>query len=273
MDFRPELIDAQIIARAAGAIIMEYYGKEKYSISHKDDSSPVTEADLAANDYILKELSARYPYPILSEEKKDDLARLSAPTIWIVDPLDGTKDFIQKTGEFSVMIGLAEHGKPVLGVVYKPTTNELFFAEKNNGAYREANGTVTPVSVSQKTAMHDMSVVVSRSHTEPESQKIATDMGVTSFFPCGSVGLKISLLVTQQADIYYYLRGYTKEWDTCAPEIILHEAGGCLTDTKGHALVYNQEDVTRPHGVVGTNGNIHTDILRSIEASRNSVAT
>ncbi|PIT86376.1 MAG: 3'(2'),5'-bisphosphate nucleotidase CysQ [Candidatus Magasanikbacteria bacterium CG10_big_fil_rev_8_21_14_0_10_43_6] len=265
MKFGQELTDTIRIAEAAGTIVLRYYTQD-CSVYEKENKTPVTEADLAANTYIIEEIKKISPHPILSEETKDDISRLGNDWLWIVDPLDGTKDFLNKTDEFSIMIGLVHCGNPVLGVVYQPTTGHCYLAEKGHGAFLKQDDIFTPLTVSQKNNGSDMTVVVSKSHLAKEDQLIARKLHANSFRQSGSVGIKIGLIANKQADIYYNISPYTSEWDTCAPEIIVQEAGGIMTDIFGKSLAYNQTDVTRKDGIVASNGTMHDTIIAAINS-------
>lgn len=266
MTLSKEIIEVIRIAKEAGEIILTYYNKE-YSVFEKDNTSPVTEADLAANEHIVSELKKISPHPILSEETKDDLSRKESDSLWIVDPLDGTKDFLNKTGEFSVMIGLAYDHTPIAGVVYQPTTQKTYVAEKGKGAWLiHKKAEPIPLQVSTINETTNMTVVVSRSHMSEEDTYIANMLGAQSFRQSGSVGIKIGLIAEQNADVYYNISPYTSEWDTCAPEIILSEAGGTMTDKYGKSLVYNQTEVRRLHGLAASNNTQHTTLIQAIKS-------
>jgi 3'(2'), 5'-bisphosphate nucleotidase len=263
MKFRTELEHAMRIAKEAGDIILQYYHSD-YATYEKDNKSPVTEADLAANEHILAELKKISDIPILSEETKDVLTRMESDWLWIVDPLDGTKDFLNKTGEFSVMIGLSYNSRPLAGVVYQPTTQKSYIAEQGKGAWLAHNGTKTKLHVSRVAQTKDMTVVVSRSHLKTEDKQIAEALHAQSFRQSGSVGIKIGLIAEQEADVYYNISPYTSEWDTCAPEIILEEAGGTMTNIDGTTLLYNQEEVRRLRGIAASNGMQHDTLIQAI---------
>lgn len=265
MNFRPEMEIACTAAQKAGEAIFDLYTTD-YKSWEKPDTSPVTEADMAAESIILKILQQNSPYRILSEETKDTPERLSSEYIWVVDPLDGTKDFLHQTGDFSVMIGLVHHKRPVLGVVYKPTSRELYFAEKSKGCfYQVAQNNPRQLHVSTLAQTSDMKLTTSRMHPEPNDRALAEFLGVAHFQECGSVGVKIGLIARQLCDLYFNSTPFTSEWDTCAPDIILHEAGGKFTDLRGQLLQYNQPNVKRTHGLLGSNGIAHTQIVEKIQ--------
>ncbi|MCH9007422.1 3'(2'),5'-bisphosphate nucleotidase CysQ [candidate division KSB1 bacterium] len=259
-----ELNLAQELSLEAGRIVMSFYDTD-VSVSWKNETDPVTQADKDSNEFITAELSKLFSDDgILAEESKEDLNRLSKSRVWLVDPMDGTKEFIEKVGQFSVMIGLVENGRPVLGVVYQPTTDMMLFAVKGDGAFVVRAGEKISVRVSDVAAVDQMRMVVSRSHRAPLVDTIKDTLGIEKEVASGSVGLKVGLLVEQKSDLYIHPNSKTKEGDTCAPQIILEEAGGQMTDCWGNPLTYNKEDVFNAKGFIASNGKAHAGILNKI---------
>jgi 3'(2'), 5'-bisphosphate nucleotidase len=255
-----ELKTAIRLCREAGRIVLKYYDQEVEVTEKKD--GPVTQADKASNAFITTQLREAFPSDgILAEESKDNAERLSLKRVWIVDPMDGTREFIDKIGQFAVMIGLAEGGKPVLGVVYQPTEDKLFYAVKGSGAFLETNGTNEALKVSDVDKVSDMRVVVSRSHRSPLVDGIMKKLGIGNDVSSGSVGLKVGLMVEQKADLYMHPNSKTKEWDTCAPQVILEEAGGRITDCWGAPLTYNKSNSYNDKGFIASNGKHHGEIV------------
>ncbi len=160
-----EVKDVINIAKKAGEKILEIYDTD-YKKYEKRDKSPVTEADLISEKIILQGLK-KYNYGFLSEEKGDNLRNLNNGKNWVIDPLDGTLDFIQKTGEFSIMVGLVCRGEPILGVVYQPTEDKVYFAEKGRGAYLAYKGAIRKLRVSQISKMEEVRLLSSRNHFNP----------------------------------------------------------------------------------------------------------
>src|SRR5262252_6456700 len=159
-----ELAVAKQLALDAGAVLMDYY-QRTVTVDWKAPGDPVTAADREASDLIVKSLSREFPgYATLSEEEPDNLSRLAESHVWMIDPMDGTREFIEHRGEFAVQIGLVVEGTPVVGVVYQPTTNKLYYAAPGVGAFLESNGTVTPLHVSAEETAARMTMAVSRSH-------------------------------------------------------------------------------------------------------------
>ena len=266
-----ELETAVNLARKAGEIILDFYEKgfeveEKFS---KDNfSEPVTEADRASSELIVEGLKMAFPEDgILSEEAVDTDERLTKQRVWMIDPIDGTRGFIEKAGDFAVQIGLTSAGKPILGVVFQPINNRLYFAVKDEGAFLVDNGKEPQkLQVSEKFDFREMTLAVSRSHRSPKMTSLVEYFGFKDEFPHGSVGLKIGLLARQQADLYIHLSPRTKFWDTCAPQIILEEAGGKLTDLFGKEIIYDIQDTQNYNGVLATNGTAHETVLAHLKS-------
>lgn len=259
------------LVKEAGKIVLKYYDQD-YRIDMKKENEPVTQADRASNEYITTQLIQHFPNDgILAEESKDDFSRLNKKRIWLVDPMDGTREFIDKIGEFSVMVGLVEDGHPILGVVYQPTTSVLYSAVKDAGAYFNQNGEQRRVRVSDIKSIPEMAMVVSRSHRAALVDKMKNALGLQKEVSSGSVGLKVGLMVETRCDLYLHPNSKTKEWDTCAPEMILREAGGQITDCWGEPLRYNKQNVYNDKGFVASNGRCHQQILETIKPYLNEL--
>ena len=234
------------IARQAGDKILEIY-ETGFDIEHKDDQSPLTSADLASHHTIIDALSALTPdIPILSEESASlpFEQRKQWNTYWLVDPLDGTREFIKRNGEFTVNIALIENHKSILGVIHVPVLGIDYFAYEGGGAFKsEQGGEAQPIAVK---APEDNSLVVagSRSHGSEEMQKymenIAASYAEVNMLSMGS-SLKFCLVAEGKADLYPRL-GLTSEWDTAAAQCIVEQAGGYVTRTDMSALEYNTKD-------------------------------
>jgi 3'(2'), 5'-bisphosphate nucleotidase len=181
-----------------------------------------------------------------------------------VDPLDGTREFIKRNGEFAVMIGLAVEGCARLGVVFRPVTAELFAGVVEQEAWLEKAGEKIPMRVSGETRPAHLRLVTSRSHRHRLVDEMRRRLAISEESRIGSVGIKVGLLVTQQADIYLEPSGMTKAWDSCAPEAILRAAGGRMTDLVGTPLRYSPRDVQNRQGLVATNGACHDTVISAI---------
>jgi len=248
------------IAKEAGNAIMEIYNK-KYVIEKKDDDSPVTTADITSNNIITSGIKNISKHPILSEEIQDTPERLSSEYVWIVDPLDGTSDFIKKNGEFSVMIGLVQGNTPVFGVSYEPATKKCYYAQKGIGAFvSEPGKAVRKLHVSDIEDIQEVTVISSRSH--PEKDALIKKLGITKHIMSGGVGVKIGKIAEKHADIYYNTSQHTSLWDACAAQCIIESAGGKMTDLRGNALVYNTKETKNMLGILATNGHVHEHIAQ-----------
>ncbi|MDQ2937341.1 MAG: 3'(2'),5'-bisphosphate nucleotidase CysQ [Acidobacteriota bacterium] len=264
-----EMSVALELAREAGAAILDLY-EGPLDIEQKagaDDREPVTQADKLANEIIVQRLRSEFPEDgILAEESIDTVHRLDKSRVWMIDPLDGTTGFIDGNGDFAVQIGLTENGKCVLGVVYQPLTGVLYRAVRDGGTWIERpEGEPEQAHVSDQKELSMMRLAASRSHRSRRMNEVVEAFGLKDEVLRGSVGIKIGLLVEQQCDLYVHLSPRTKQWDTCAPEIILREAGGCLTDLFGRTLGYNRADVQNRNGVVASNGAAHATIIDSLK--------
>lgn len=266
--YEHELRVACELARTAGAAILEHYeGPLKIAQKNYDnDAEPVTQADTIANELIVSHLKREFPNDgILAEESVDTMRRLEKSRVWMVDPLDGTNGFIDGNGDFAVQIGLAEDGQCVLGIVYQPLPGVLYSAVRGEGTWIERpQFEPARAAVSQTRALPEMRLAASRSHRSPRMNMVVQSFGFKEEVQRGSVGIKIGLLIEQQCDVYIHLSPRTKQWDTCAPEVILTEAGGRITDLFGYPLNYNVPDVQNRNGLVASNGVAHDQIIETL---------
>jgi len=258
----PELDIAIKAAQEASNAILEIY-KNDYNTFTKSDNSPVTDADLKSNK-VINEILSNTKYSILSEEDLDDQSRLLKDMIWIVDPLDGTSDFIDKTGEFTVMIALIQNKKPILGVIAWPTEKTLFVAQKNCGAFRYSNDKWDKISVTQIDELSKCRTVGSRHHLSDKEKKFIKKIAVKNFTSIGS-SLKVGKISSGEAEAYITTTNKMKEWDTAASYCIISEAGGKMTDMVGNELTYNNKDVYHKNGILVTNGLIHDKIIEEFK--------
>ncbi|MBD3209136.1 3'(2'),5'-bisphosphate nucleotidase CysQ [Candidatus Woesearchaeota archaeon] len=261
MELGKEASIAQELALQAAAIIMGFY-QQDMSVAEKEDKSPITEADLAANKHILKGLKELFPDDaILSEEAADDKARLDKSRVWTVDPLDGTKEFIKRNGEFTVNIALAIDGVPVVGVVCLPAKDE-FYATDGEDVFVIKDSERLPIKVSDKDDFREMTLMKSRSHASEALIAIAKRAGFKDEKPAGSA-LKGCLVASGDADVYIRM-GNTHEWDICALDAVIRAAGGVVTDLEGNPLKYNKDD-TLVRGFVASNGKKHEALVGLIQ--------
>lgn len=274
-DVRERLRFAALAAREAGRRILRHYGRTEHET--KVGGSPVTDADLEANAYLVEAIGREYPgEPVLAEESADPAGRRAADRLWIVDPLDGTREFLAGNGEFSVMIGWVSKGRPTAGVVFLPARGLLYAGGSDAGAWAEIDGAHRDLRCVPAKA-GALRLVGSRSHPDALLVRMRDALGIEDVKPSGSVGIKCALIAEGERDLYIHPVPYLKEWDTCAPEVILREAGGTVTDCLGAPLAYNKEHPSQPHGIVASGGDIHEDVLRTItplyEAARNTTAS
>ena len=239
MDLNKELEISKKLAIIAGQKIMEIYKKD-FDIEYKDDDSPLTEADKKSNKIIVKGLIKEFPeYAILSEESHDDFKRIKNDWCWIVDPLDGTKEFIKKNGEFTVNIALSYKKRPVVGVIYVPVKDKLYFASKDKGAYLlNSSKKKKKIEVSDK--INNITLVMSRSHASDFVKNIIKKKKVTQTKRAGS-SLKGCMVAEGEAEVYYRYNP-TMEWDTAAMQCIVEEAGGIFKQLDDSEMLYNRED-------------------------------
>ncbi|HYH81584.1 MAG TPA: 3'(2'),5'-bisphosphate nucleotidase CysQ [Longimicrobium sp.] len=257
-----ELAAARAAAREAGHAAMAHYGTATQT--GVSGGGPVTEADRAANAVIVARLRAAFPSDaLLSEELRDTPGRLSASRLWVVDPLDGTREFLAGNGEFAVMVGLAVDGRAVLGAVYLPVPDRLYFAAEDSGAWVEEAGAVRPVRCGPADPAAPR-LVGSRSHPDPLAARMQRALGAADVRPAGSVGVKCALIAEGERDVYLHPVPHLKEWDTCAPEVILREAGGAVADCRGAPLRYNKPDPRQPDGIVACGPGLLAHVLARI---------
>ncbi|HEX6045997.1 MAG TPA: 3'(2'),5'-bisphosphate nucleotidase CysQ [Pyrinomonadaceae bacterium] len=267
-DYKHELSVAVDLARTAGAAILEHY-EGPLNVEQKnlaDDVEPVTQADRIANELIVTGLQREFPKDgILAEESIDTERRLRKSRVWMVDPLDGTNGFIDGNGDFAVQIGLVEDGVCVVGVVYQPLPGVLYRAVLGEGTWIErADFAPERAQTSVKTDPTDMRLAASRSHRSPRMSRLIEHFGFREEVQRGSVGIKIGLIIEQQCDAYIHLSSRTKQWDTCAPQLILTEAGGRMSDLFGEPLNYNVPEVQNRNGLVASNGVSHGRLIETL---------
>jgi 3'(2'), 5'-bisphosphate nucleotidase len=261
---------ARQIGWGAGDILRKFYKGDIQDISDKE-GSPVTKADIAANNYIIEQFHAQLgakDFGYLSEETYDG-NKLEQPWVWIIDPLDGTRDFIDQTDEYAVHICLVNEGRPVISVVVVPEAEKLYFALKGSGTYCETrDGKLTKMIVSDRANPSDLYLVASRTHRDQRFQDLLDRLPFKDRNYVGSVGCKIAHILEQKSDVYISLSGKSaaKDWDFAAPELILTEAGGKFSYFEGNEVLYNQGDVVKWGGIMASNGPYHDALCQqSIE--------
>ncbi len=243
IELLPQLV---ALAREAGEAIMQLYHSDNIGATDKADQSPLTLADLASHHAIVAGLVRLTPnIPVLSEEASeiayDERAQWSS--FWLIDPLDGTKEFIKRNGEFTVNIALIENGVPVIGVVYAPVLDVCYFAMQGVGAWMQRGDTAEqPIQAKQADGV--IKVVASRSHSDARTQTLLGKLGA---YECISMGSSLKLCLVAEGAAHFYPRlGPTMEWDTAAAHAVVSAAGGVVCDAAGAALRYNKPDMHNP---------------------------
>lgn len=230
------------LAREAAAAILEVY-EGAFDVERKADASPLTAADLAAHRCIVAGLARLAPeIPVLSEEAAEETQtaeRRSWSKLWLVDPLDGTREFVKRNGEFTVNIALIDEGAPVFGVIQAPVTGQLWHAQQGRGAFRRDGDAELRIGV-RTPATAPLRVAASRSHRDPRTEALMSRIGEVETIGLGS-SLKFCRLAEGGMDVYPRF-GPTSEWDTAAGQCILEAAGGRVIDPRGRPLRYNQRD-------------------------------
>ena len=272
--------DILAIARSVGwgasYLLRSYYSSQLRSgdLEIKDkQGDPVTAADIAVSHYILERLQENLgdrEFGYISEEtyNLESYQQSNQPWVWIIDPLDGTRDFIEKTGEYAIHIALVKHGRPVLAVVAYPEAEKLYYATLGSGTFVETrDGKVTRKEISKRNKIEDFILVVSRTHRDERFNNLLQQLPYKNQKHIGSIGCKIAAIVEHQADVYISLSGKSapKDWDLAAPELILTEAGGEFTHFDGTPLMYNQGDVSQWGGLLASNGQCHAQLCQEAE--------
>lgn len=250
MNLTKELEVAIEAVKKVRQVILDIYYSNDLGVEIKSDNSPVTKADKAADEIIRHFLFSQFPnYALLTEESVDDKNRLDNDYVWIVDPIDGTKDFVAHNDEFTVNIGLSYKHKAVLGVILLPVTGEIFYASKGSGAYYLNDENKVRIHVNNKT--NNLTTLVSRFHTnEIEQNMIKKHSDVIKHQRTVGATIKGCLIAKGEAEMSYRFSSNTKEWDTCAMQAIVEEAGGFILKFDGTPIVYNREDVYNHDGYV-----------------------
>lgn len=254
-------------AREASEMVLRIYATP-FDVAYKAKDDPVTRADHESNALLCDRLSRAFPgLPIVAEESDASTYAgfSSAEAVWFVDPVDGTREFVAKNGEFAVMIGLAEHGRATLGIITAPAWGRAFFGVVGEGAWEvRPDGSRTPIQVSSRDSLDGASMVVSRSRTPPQLAALAAAMGGRAPVALGSSGLKAALVATGEHDVYLQPGLAGMRWDACAAEALVRAAGGELTATGGAPIDYTTPDLTNRDGLLATNGRLHRRVIEAL---------
>jgi len=268
VDYARELDVAERAARLGGAAILRHYARgAAVRIEIKPDQSPVTEADLEANAAIVGLLRAAFPDDgILSEELPDGDERFGKRRVWIIDPLDGTRDFVVRTDQFCVHVGLAVDGVAVVGAVFQPVAGRLYSARAGGGAHVDEGGGTPPAAlrVSRVADLADMRAGVSRLNATGRLGACLAATGLAGRAVPMGASVKYNAIARGELDLVINLSLGEMEWDTCAPEVVIREAGGQFTDGDGRPFRYNQRDTAHRRGSLASNGVIHGALLAEL---------
>ena len=250
--YEQELKVALNAVNSVRELILDIYNSADLGVEIKEDNSPVTKADKAADKKIREILSTAFPlYSLLTEESVDDKSRLNNDYVWIVDPIDGTKDFVAKNDQFTVNIGLSYKHKAVLGVILIPVTGEIYYAVEGLGAYYLKDKNAEPVRIHCNNKVNDVTTLVSNFHSnQTEMDMIKKHSDVIKHQKKVGATIKGCLIARGDAEMSYRFSSNTKEWDTCAMQILVEEAGGFLLKFDGTPLRYNREDVYNKDGYI-----------------------
>ena len=246
--FEKELEVALEAATKVVPEILKIYNSNELGVEIKEDKSPVTKADKLADKLIREHLSKYFPnYALLTEESADDLSRLNNDYVWIVDPIDGTKEYVAHSGEFTVNIGLAYKHRPVLGVIVIPVTGEVYYAVEGKGSFYQKDGKTEKIHCNSRTS--DITTLVSRFHSnDDEKAMIKKHSDRIKHQRVVGASIKGCIIAKGEAEMSYRFSSNTKEWDTCAMQAIVEQAGGLILKFDGNPITYNREDVYNRDG-------------------------
>jgi 3'(2'), 5'-bisphosphate nucleotidase len=255
-------------AREASDLILGVYATP-FDVMYKVKDDPVTRADHEANALLCERLARALPgVPIVAEESDPSTYAgfASARAAWFVDPLDGTREFVARNGEFAVMIGLAENGRATLGVIVAPAWHRAFVGVVGEGAWEVLpGGARTPIHVTSRDSFEQASIVVSRSRSSPPVVALAAKTAAGKATPHGSSGLKAVLVATGVHDVYVQPGPAGMRWDACASEALVRAAGGELTDAGGAPIDYAVADLVNSRGLLATNGRLHRRVVEALK--------
>ncbi len=261
------------IAAEAASVINEVYATS-FDVEYKSPRDPVTLADRRANELICRRLREHFPdVPVVAEESdpKSYADFRSAERVFFVDPLDGTREFVKRTGAFVVMIGLLERERPRAGVLYAPARDELWIGVVGGGAAHESpSQSRHPLRVSAETALSKARIVSTRSHRSDALVRVLAALGAQRVDALGSAGLKCAEVAAGLAEAYVAPGWAGSRWDLCAGQAIIEAAGGRVTDAWGDAVDFRDPDLGNKRGIVASNGHVHEQILERLAGARES---
>jgi 3'(2'), 5'-bisphosphate nucleotidase len=265
---RSDLDRLASIARDAGRGILRIYQGD-FQVDYKSPGDPVTEADREANTLICARLEREFPgAAVVAEESASEhyASYRDHSRVFFVDPLDGTREYVAKNGQFVVMIGLLIDNLASLGVVYAPTTDTLWCGERGQGAFRiDSDGSEQPIRVSNVADPSQARITVTRSRRSEPLKQVLQQVEARHVMPMGSAGLKGALVADASADGYLAVGVAGKHWDACAMEALVSAAGGTVSDLRGQPLDYRSDELELSHGLLAANPALHEAIRRRLE--------
>ena len=247
--YQGELVVASQLAREAAEVIRQVYETSFAVVQKAGGAGPVTEADQRANELIVAGLRAAFPADDVVAEESTHLAPRTR-RVWFVDPLDGTREFVDRNGMFAVHIGLALDGVAVAGVVYAPLTRALWTGALGQPCRFEQGGLRRELKMKPVAKTSELRLLVSRSHKSKKTERIKQALGITQVREQGSVGLKCALLAQGEADLYLHPSPQSSRWDACAPQAVIEAAGGMLVDFAGQPYGYDGRELLNGRGLV-----------------------
>ena len=267
-----DVIERLLAIAADAAVVIDEVYQEPFDVEYKGPKDPVTAADRRANELIVARLEAEFPgVPVVAEESAAERYESfrASDRIFFVDPLDGTREFVKKNGEFVVMIGLVEGDAPTVGVLYSPVSREAWAGRVGEGAVHvTAAGERTPISVSDVRDLSGARIVSTRSHRSAALEAALDALGAESLAALGSAGLKCAEVATGKAEAYVAPSLAGARWDLCAGQAIITAAGGRVTDARAKAIDYRSASLANATGIVASNAGVHDEILARLAAHR-----
>jgi 3'(2'), 5'-bisphosphate nucleotidase len=256
------------ITEAARKVLEVYNGV--FEATEKEDKSPVTLADIESHRVITRILSESGT-AVASEEGMENVTA-SDTRFWLVDPLDGTREFVDKNGEFTIMIALVDGGRPILGLISHPLAGSVYVAQTGRGAFKFSGQSWSKLRVSETSALAGSRAVISRSHVSPEELGFIDSLKISSYARLGS-SLKALRICSGEAELYFAANTKMKQWDTCASYCLVAESGGKMTDMFGGEITYSASSASHEKGVVITNGRIHDEFIARCDPMRRKLGS
>lgn len=256
------------INEASRKVLRVYSGD--FQAIEKEDKSPVTVADIESHKIITRILSESEARIVSEEGVEND--QKPASRFWLVDPLDGTREFVDRNGEFTIMIALVENGKPSIGLISHPLADTVYLAQSGKGAFKYTNQKWNRLHVSDVASLAGSRAVISRSHVSPEELSFMDSLKLSGYARLGS-SLKALRICGGDAELYFAANSKMKQWDTCASYCLVTESGGRMTDMFGDEIVYSTQAESHEKGVVMTNGRVHDEFMQKCDPMRKKLGS